>query len=252
MTRLTFTIVATSALLFACGKKQEAPASAFAAISKTAVYSNANPMPLNPTATAAGGKFEGEIVVDVKDEAGQKLPASVTFDIKGDKVRYEPTAASVHAIDDTGAQHAYVISDAKKAYTSLDTRSAADDTKGTPATRLEKSNREETVTGLRCEDWTIDDGNERVDVCAAKDIAFFDLAGDPKPGKAEPSWARVLTMKKAFPLRLVVHDDRSGRETYRAEAFEVSWKKVDDSEFQVPKEFHNAELASDAKMASLP
>jgi hypothetical protein len=190
MTRLTLTMIAASALLLACGKKQETPTSAFAAISRTPVYSNANPMPLNATATAAGGKFQGEIVVDVKDEAGQKLPTSVTFDIKGDKVRYEPAATSVHAIDDTGAQHAYVINDTRKAYTNLDTRSAADGANATPATRLEKSNREETITGLRCEDWTIDDGNEKVDVCAAKDIAFFDLAGNPKPGKAEPSWAR--------------------------------------------------------------
>jgi hypothetical protein len=232
MTRLTLTMIAASALLLACGTKHGAPASAVATVPNTPMYSNTNPATaLNATATAAGGKFEGEIVVDVKDEAGQKLPASVTFDIKDDKVRYEPAPASVRAVDDTGAQHAYVISDTKKAYTNLDARTPAIGAKASPPTRIEKSNREETVAGLRCKDWTIDDGNEKIDVCAAKDIAFFDLASDPKPGNAEPSWAHALTMEKAF---------------------EVSWKKLDDSEFQVPKEFHSAELASDAKMASLP
>jgi hypothetical protein len=40
-------------------------------------------------------------------------------------------------------------------------------------------------------------------------------------------------MQKAFPLRVVVHD-KSGKEEYRAEAFEVNWKKIDDSAFQLP------------------
>jgi hypothetical protein len=250
VTHATLTAVASCALLLACGKKEVAPPNTLAAAPTGVVLSNANPVPNNPTAsTAPTGKFEGEIVVDVKNEEGQKLPASVTFDIKGDKVAYAPKTAGVRAVDDLAAQHAYVISDAKKAYTDLDTKASTD--AATAPVRVERSAKEEKVAGLGCEDWTIDDGIEKVDVCAAKDIAFFDLAGNPKPGNAEPAWARALTMKKAFPLRIVVHD-RDGKEEYRAEAFEVNWKKMDDLAFRVPAGFRKGDLASDAKMASLP
>jgi hypothetical protein len=46
--------------------------------------------------------------------------------------------------------------------------------------------------------------------------------------------------------------DRSGKEEYRAEAFEVRWKNVDDSAFQVPAGFKKADLAPDMRTASLP
>ncbi len=250
-TRRTLTVLASCALLLACSKKDTAaPATTLATTPRAVEYSNAHPLPTNTATTPPDGKFEGEIVVDVKNEAGQKLPASVTFDIKGDKVRYQSTTAGVRAVDDLAAQHAYVISDAKKAYTDIDTKPLAGAAKGAPA-HLERSDKVEKVAGLGCEDWTIDDGTEKVDVCAAKDIAFFDLAGDPKPGDTEPSWARALTMNKAFPLRIVVHD-RSGKEQYRAEAFEVNWKKIDDLAFRVPAGFHKGDLGSDAKTASLP
>jgi hypothetical protein len=60
-----------------------------------------------------------------------------------------------------------------------------------------------------------------------------------------------MTMQNAFPLSVVVHD-RSGKEEYRAEAFEVRWKKVDDAAFLVPAGFKKADLTPELKMASLP
>jgi hypothetical protein len=244
MKRLILPAIASCALIVACGKKQEATTTP-----PNLVSSNPAPLSTSASTTPPVGNFEGEIVVDVKSGSGQKLPASVTFDVKGDKVRYEPASASVRAVDDLGTQRALVINDSKRAYSEIDTKAPAD--KAPHQVRLEKSTKEEKVAGLSCEDWRIDDGNERADVCAAKDIAFFDPAAELKPGNAEPSWARALTMQKAFPLRVVVHD-KSGKEEYRAEAFEVNWKKVDDSAFLVPAGFKKADLTPDLKMASLP
>jgi Domain of unknown function (DUF4412) len=244
MTRLILAALASCALLVACGRRQDRDTTS-ATKALTLESSSANPMSAAPLPTSLTGKFEGEIVVDVRSGDTQKLPASVTFDIRGDRVRYEPTAVSVHAVDDLDGQHAYVISDPKKVYADIDTKGPA------PQVQVERSTKEENVAGLHCEDWTIDDGNEKADVCAAKGIAFFDPAGDAKPGKVEPVWARTMTLQNAFPLRVVVHD-RSGKEEYRAQAFEVSWKKVDDSAFQVPAGFKRGDLTSDLKTASLP
>lgn len=246
MTRLILTALASCALLVACGKKD---ANNHSTTPQNLVTSNANPWPASQSTSAPQGKFEGEIVLEVKS-AGQKVPVSVTFDVKSDKVRYEASGASVRAVYDQSAQQAYAISDSKKAYSDIDTKAPAEKERA-PQVRLQRSTKEETVAGLRCEDWTIDDGNEKADVCAAKGIAFFDPAGNAKPGDAEPSWARAMTVQRSFPLTVVVHD-RSGKEEYRAEAFEVKWQKVDDSAFQIPTGFRNADLTSDLKMASLP
>ena len=247
MTRLILTALVSCSLLVACGENEVNKLSTTP--QNLLETSNANPWSATPSTTTPVGNFEGEIVVEVKS-AGQKVPASVTFDVRGDKVRYEPAATGVRAVYDQGAQHAYAISDSKKAYADIDMKARAENDKA-PRIRLERSTKEETVAGLRCEDWTIDDGNEKADVCAAKGIAFFDPAGNATPGDAAPSWARAMTMQKAFPLRVVVHD-RSGKEEYRAEAFEVRWQKVDDSAFQVPAGFRKADLTPDLKMASLP
>jgi len=83
------------------------------------------------------------------------------------------------------------------------------------------------------------------------DRMFWGPQGTFAAGNAEPSWARAMTTQKAFPLRVVVHD-RSGKEEYRAQAFEAKWEPVDESAFQVPAGFKKADLTSDLKVASLP
>jgi hypothetical protein len=198
MTRLLlWAALLSSALLVACNKKQAATT---ISAGPTLVSSHGNLLWDSPSTPVPTGKFEGEIVIDVKSEAAaQKLPPSVTFDIRGDRVRYQPAAAGVSAVDDLDGQHAYVISDSKKAYTDIDTRASGNKTQ--PQIRLERSTREEKIAGLSCEDWTIDDGNEKAEVCAAKGIAFFDPASDATAGNAEPSWARAMTTQKAFPLQ---------------------------------------------------
>ena len=75
------------------------------------------PVLLPSAPAAANAPFEGEIVVTVKDEAAKKLPASITYDVKGNKVRYVAAAAPVYAIGDMDAQEAYAVGDAQKVTT---------------------------------------------------------------------------------------------------------------------------------------
>jgi hypothetical protein len=245
MTRVILPLLASCALLVACGKKPGAD-STVSTTPTNLVTSNANPVPAIRPTTTPTSKFEGEIVVEVQTGAGQRVPSSVTLDIRGDQVRYEAASSAVRAVYALGDRYAYAISDSKKAFAEIDTKAASD-----RPIRLRRSTKEEKVAGLTCEDWIIDDGNERADVCAAKGIPFFDPTGDPKSDGPEPSWARAMTTQKAFPLSVVVHD-RSGKEEYRAEAFEVRWKNVDEAAFEVPPGFKRTDLTPDLKLASLP
>ena len=195
--------------------------------------------------------FEGEIVMTVKDEHPEKVPSTITFDVKGERVRYAASGSKVRAIADGAGQRAYAVDDALRLFTVFDTRPVSGTTPLPAAPTVTKSPWAEKVAGLACQDWSIDDGKEKVDVCAAKGIPFFDLAREPKVGTTEPLWASALTREKAFPLRVVVHDSK-GKEEYRAEATKVDARKVDDAGFQVPSGFKPADLSNEVRTASLP
>jgi hypothetical protein len=199
------------------------------------------PAPVASAAPAANAPFEGEIVMTVKDESAKKLPASIVYDVKGNKVRYVPAAAPLHAVSDLDAQRVYAIDDAQKTYDSIDVKAPANAKTATvaPAPKVQKTGKMEKVAGLDCEDWTIDDGAEKVDVCASKGIAYFNLAAAP------------LMSEKALPLRVVVHD-KTVKEEYRAEASKADRKKIDDSLFTTPAGYKETDLAKELKTASLP
>jgi hypothetical protein len=191
--------------------------------------------------------FEGEIVVAVKQEAA-KVPARITFDVKGDKVRYTSDNSLVRTVADVAADHVYEVNEARKAFADVEPKPVASNVKVTKSAYTEK------LAGAPCEVWGIEDANGTVDVCVAKGIPFFDLTGEPKSakaGKAEPEWAAALTREKAFPLSVVAYD-KQGKEEYRAEAVAVASKKLDDSMFRVPTGFKKTEVSSEMLTASLP
>ncbi|MGO8999882.1 MAG: DUF4412 domain-containing protein [Polyangiaceae bacterium] len=242
MTCAVLSLCALDTLALGCKKSPEPPTPVPTA--------SATPPPPAPAPAMANAPFEGEIVVSVKDEAAMKLPASITYDVKGNKVRYVPAAAPVYALGDMDGQQAYAVDDAKKTYDAIDVK-PVQNAKAAPQPKVQKTGKTEKIAGLDCENWTIDDGNEKVDVCASKGIAYFDLASDAKAGSAETPWAVALTTQKAFPLRVVVHD-KMGKEEYRAEATRADRKKLDDALFHPPSAYKAASLAKETKTASLP
>ncbi len=243
MTKSTVFVLGAVALV-ACSKSSAPTSNAAASASITSFA----PAVLPSASAAPSTPFEGQITVTVTNESPQKLPASITYDIKGDKIRYAPSTMNVRAIDDQSAQRAFAIDDVAKTYEQVDTKSA----KPLPDPSVSKTTKTETIAGVSCTDWTIDTGDTKVDVCAASGIAFFDLDRDAKSGAVEPSWATALTNAKAFPLRAVVHD-KSGKEQYRVQATTISQKKIDDTTFTVPPpSFKKMDLATDEKQIALP
>jgi hypothetical protein len=199
-----------------------------------------------PAASASAVPFEGEIVMNVKDEAATHVPTSITYDIKGDMIRAVPAApAHVRTISNLANQSAYSIDDGQKEYMDFDAAKTS-----SPGAKVVKTGKVEKVAGVDCEDWSIDDGSQKMDVCVAKGVAFFDLAADPKTA-TEPEWAAALTKEKVFPLRAVAHD-KAGKEEYRAEATRLDRKSLDATLFQLPTGFKKGDVSAGIKTASLP
>jgi hypothetical protein len=197
--------------------------------------------------------FEGEILVMVNDPTNA-LPQSVTYDVKGSKVLYIARGTSLRAIADLDMQRVYAIDDTVQTYDLMYFKAPAKEkpaAKDKPPPTVEKTGRMEKVADLDCEDWEIDDGHEKVDVCAASGIAYFDFAADARSGHPEVAWATALTAEKAFPLRAVVHDE-FGKGIYRADATKATRMRINDAMFLMPRGFKSGELASETKHASLP
>ncbi|MGH7285045.1 MAG: DUF4412 domain-containing protein, partial [Polyangiaceae bacterium] len=226
MTKYVLTITLSAAALVACSKTPEKTTNPAASASVTHAVITPS---ASAAATPAPGPFEGEIVVSVASATPQKLPGSIDYQIKADKLKYTSTTPTVRAIDDQSTQHAYTVDDTKKKYEDIDTKPAPA-AKAQVDAKVQKVGKSEVIAGLGCDDWTIDTGDTKVDVCAAQGVAFFDLDRDAKAGTLEPSWATALTKAKAFPLRAIVHD-KTGKEEYRVVATKVDRKKIDDSVF---------------------
>ncbi len=248
MTKSVLAILLTTSALVACSKTPE-PTKTTAAASASVTHALIMPSAA-ASATPAPGPFEGEIQMAVTSATSQKLPATITYDIKGDKLKYTSTTPTVRAIDDQDAQHAYTVDDTKKAYEEIDTKPATA-AKAPAEPKVQKVGKSEVIAGLGCDDWTIDTGDTKVDVCAAQGVTFFDLDRDTKAGSLEPSWTTALTKAKAFPLRAVVHD-KNGKEEYRTLATKIDRKKIDDSTFAVPSTFKKTDLSAEEKANSLP
>ena len=259
---ISVAVVALSLSPLACGSGRDTPPSssgvtASAAGAAGSAAARSTPSDVSQAAPRSAGtgivspaSFQGEIMVAVKADPSRKLPTTITYEERGEKVRYTPASGPLSAIADLEAQRTYAIDDASKTYETIDMMAP---TKAQPTTsaKLRKTGKTEKVAGLDCEDWALDDGVEHVDVCAWNGAAYIDLASDAKPGKSETSWATALTKERMFPLRLVVHDT-AGKELYRAEATKVTPMVISDATFVVPTSYKTADLGSEVRTASLP
>lgn len=195
----------------------------------------------------ANKPFEGEIQLEL--HRGADGAKTITYDIKGSELRYAESGSSAtasHVVADLAEQKAYALFDPTKSYVELDESSP----EKTQNVSIWKSGKMEKVAGHDCEDWTLKTGSRSVEVCAAHDIPYFDLAAKPTKAKLEPLWAAKLDEDHAFPLR-VVEKDSSGKIALTAEAKSLQEKPLDESLFRVPGDYHRSQLATNRSMPGI-
>lgn len=195
--------------------------------------------------------FEGEIDLAVY-ELASKTPTSITYDVRGDKVRSANLAAgkTPFVVSDLKTQKVYIVDDSSKSITTIDASAAAAPTNA-KTLPLTKTGKMEKVSGRDCEDWSINDAGERIDMCVTKGVAYFNLTNVSSPGGVEPAWAAMLTKERAFPLR-VIATDKTGKQEFRAEATKIESRKLDDGLFTVPSAYHVVSPSKAMKVASVP
>lgn len=202
-----------------------------------------------PSALSIQMPFEGEIQLQLV-EPHEKAPKSIVYEVKADRVRYEEggSSAPAYTIANLSQKKAYAVTDPRKDYIEVDADAAG--AKPTDAVQVRKTGRTETVAGYECEDWKITSAKEDLDICAAKEIPYFDLVSPTPATATEPAWAGELTKAKAFPLRVIAHD-KSGKERFRAEVSRISRKTVDLARFTIPAGYRKVAVSKDTAVFGL-
>jgi len=187
--------------------------------------------------------FEGELTMTMTSES--KPPETLTYKVKGQKMRFDMPAGQHHgpmggeggwALFDVASKKITSVSDAKKTAFVIDMNdpmmthaAAADATKPD----VEKTGKTDSVAGYSCDIWKIKmkSGNTG-EGCMAKGIAF------PAMGP-QSAWARELG--DYFPLRFT-ETDATGKVKSKMEVTKIEKKSLDDSLFVVPAGYQTMSL----------
>jgi hypothetical protein len=148
-----------------------------------------------------------------------------------------PDGSQVHGIYDPTTNKLMLVKDADKAYTTIDFgKPGAPQANTSPDTAsVDKTGKHETVAGMDCEDWTAKDpSGKRSEVCIAQGLVAFDFSA--LKGGGTSTLGKELREKKLFPLRSVEYD-AAGKELSRMEVTKVEKKSLEDSEFEIPKDY---------------
>jgi len=201
---------------------------------------------------------------------GKAVP--VTYFVRSDRVRTE-TAMAEHpeapfiVITDFSKGESTTLWPAQKSYMTFSLegmmKSAGQD-EDQQLPKLTATGQKETIAGYTCEHYLMADqqnGQKNVDMCVAKGLGFFGMAGSSAKGggmmfsskmkekaAANPEWSKFLE-GGAFPLKMTVTE--GGKTALSAEVSSIERKKLDDALFTVPSDYKDMNAGGSIPMPSI-
>jgi hypothetical protein len=215
--------------------------------------------------------FVGEISTEVSSKS-DKTPKALVVGIKSPKLRADISALASDKNDPFLSQGAAVILDppAKKAYVLVRAKKmamvidfgkmsverqkppshpggpsapAGGGTGGKPEEppKIDKTGKKEVIAGYVCEDWKITSKDGHADLCMAEGIKLMDFS-DLATAAPQLAAAAVLGDLNHFPLKVVAFDT-AGVETARLETKKIEKKTLPDTDFVVPADYQQMDMA---------
>jgi hypothetical protein len=169
-------------------------------------------------------QLEGEVVMQGLRAGTPSEPK--TYLVKGTLVRAMPASKTSRTIADASGMRLFVVDDEKKTFTPTALEGGGQAT-------IDKTTAKDRVADRDCDVWKIDDGKTRREACVLIGGAFLDPGGH-----TAPAWQRELSVRGAFPLR-VVELDKNGREVARTSVLRLDLHPVDAALFTIPKSYKN-------------
>ena len=157
-------------------------------------------------AMAAAQSFEGTVTLNMTGEDGSSR--SISYMLKGGKMRFDAPGGQMTAIIDPVAQRMMLIMNAQKMYMERDFAGAMGTVQqqaGAKNPSVVRTGKMETIAGYKCEHLTItDDDGGTVDACVSSELGGFRLpaASNPMAPQKEAGWMSQLG-GTSFPLKVM-------------------------------------------------
>lgn len=184
----------------------------------------------------AAQSFEGTVTMNVSSESGPGR--TMSYMLKGGKLRFEPPGGKMSVIIDPATQRMMVIMDAQKMYMERSFATAAAAAQQRVAGKsptVTRTGKMETVAGYRCEDVIVTDNDgAAATVCVSSELGGFrmPMASNPMAPQAEAGWVTQLG-KQAFPLKV----EKNGKVILEVTA--IDRKTLDPALFAAPEGYQS-------------
>ncbi|MGH7653389.1 MAG: DUF4412 domain-containing protein [Gemmatimonadaceae bacterium] len=193
-------------------------------------------VPALAPAPLAAQSFEGTVTMNITSDNG--TARSMSFMLKGGKMRFDPGGSQVSVIIDPTAQRMTVIMNAQKMYMQRDFSGAVpamQQMNGGKGPAIVKTGKFETVAGYKCEHMTLTDTDGRsVDACMSSEFGGFRMpaASNPMAPQEEAGWLTELGDHN-FPLKVT----KDGKTVMEVTGIEK--KQLDASLFAPPEGYQS-------------
>lgn len=201
-------------------------------------------------AALVAASFEGKVSFSMTTGRGQ--PQSLTYNIKGDKIRIDmPGQKGMGGmIVEPAKKEATMIMDEQKMYMVMampDVVAQAAEAKADDV-KLEKTGEKEKILGYDAEKYISTHAGVKTDLWLAEGLGTFMAIGNQNPmmgggrgGPAPQGWEAALANKELFPLR-VVSRGKDGKETFKMEATAINKGSLPDSLFTPPAGYQKLDM----------
>ena len=188
---------------------------------------------------AAAQSFEGTVSMNVT--SGEGGVSSISYSLKGGKIRFDPGGGQVSVIIDPVAHRMMMIMNAQKMFTELDFGGAVAAVQQQVAGKnpaVVRTGNFETVAGHKCEHVTVtDDDGTSVDACVSSELGGFRMpaASNPMSPRKEAGWIAQVG-STSFPLKV----QKGGKTVMEVTAIEK--KTLDSALFTAPEGYQSFQM----------
>jgi hypothetical protein len=193
---------------------------------------------LGPLSVSA---FEG--LVDYQMTSGEKKPVSMSYKVKGDKIRAEfpsEKGRSGAMIMDSGSRTIWILSPEQRMamkQTMAEPKSPEAKAGAAPRVEFKKTSRKETIAGRECTVYTFKETHSEGEVCNAEGLGNFMFSGFGGGKREASGWEREIMGKGLFPLRVMSKNLKDGNTTTLL-ATRVETKSLPASDFAIPSGYN--------------
>jgi len=197
---------------------------------------------------ATASAFEGKVDMTLTSGPKDKDAMSMSYRIKGDKMRMELGDASTSKkkkkdddamgamIIDFKKKEIIMLMPSQKMYMVQPIPEQKESKKKSSEPDFKPTGRKEKIAGVEAEEYVGKSGGKHMEIWVTKEMGRF-MSQQGGPGKSVEAWEAFMQKENAFPLRVITRKKEGGPEESRMETVAIDRSSQSDSLFVPPSDY---------------